>query len=106
MLAFRARQWRNAGPNGLSVEVHRACTAQRHPAAEFCARHFERIPQDPQQGGRGVDVDLHWFSIYEKACHVESTSAVLEYRLGVLVWMELPRVMLQLFGEACSSTGG
>src|ERR1700674_5065584 len=97
MLAFRARQWRNARPNGLSVEVHRTCTTQRHPAAEFCARHFERIPQDPQQRSRGIDIDLHWFSINEKACHVGLTSAVLEYRLGVLTWMELQRVMLQLF---------
>ncbi len=97
MLTFRTRQWRNARSNGLSVEVYRACTAQRHPAPEFCACHFERIPQDPQQGRPGVDIDLHWFSIYEKACHVGFTSAVLEYRLGVLIWMELRRVMLQLF---------
>lgn len=97
MLAFRTRQRRNAGSDGFPVEVHRACTAQRHPAAEFCARHFERIPQDPQQGGRGVDIDLHRLSIYEKACHVGITSAVLEYGLGVLTWMELQRVMLQPF---------
>jgi len=72
-VAQRKTEW-------LSVEVHRACTAQRHPAAEFVPS-FERIPQDPQQGSRGRHRPA-LASIYEKARHVGFTPLFLNTAWG------------------------
>jgi len=70
------------------------------PAAEFCARHFERIRRTHSKGVAGSTSTALAFHL-RKARHVGLLRVL---NTGwVLVWMELPRVMLQLFGEACSS---
>ena len=38
-----------AGADGLAVDMHRACAAQRHAAAELGAGHAQRVAQNPQQ---------------------------------------------------------
>src|SRR5262249_57985063 len=41
-----------------TVDVHRASTALGNPAAIFRAHQTERIPQHPEQGRVGIDIDV------------------------------------------------
>ena len=68
-LAFHSRYGRNAGSNGLSIEMHRASSAQSHPTPKLGAGHSQGLAQDPQQWSGGIYIYLHVLSIYKKTCH-------------------------------------
>ena len=70
MLARDAGERRDAGANGVAVEVDGAGSAKRHAAAELCAGQAERIANHPQQRSRGIIVHGNWFSIEGEGSHV------------------------------------
>ena len=57
LLALGRGDRRDAGADGLAVQVHGAGAAQRRAAAELGAGHAQRVAQGPEDGGGGVGVD-------------------------------------------------
>eukprot|EP01137_Pigoraptor_chileana_P003935 Opistho-2@44873 len=55
--ALGRRDRRDAGADGLAIQMHRAGAAQGRAAAELGPRQPQRIAQGPEDGGVGVGVD-------------------------------------------------
>src|SRR5579862_9347467 len=71
MLAGDARNWRNTGADGLSIEMHRTGPAERHAAAELGAGHAQRIAQHPQQRCGRLIIHRNRFSIQGEGSHAQ-----------------------------------
>src|SRR5712671_4372864 len=55
-LTRNCRDRGDAGPRGLTVDVHRTSAAQRHSAAELRAGELEMVTDSPQQRHVGIDI--------------------------------------------------
>src|SRR6202790_1642275 len=60
---------RNARTNRLAIQVHRASTAQRHPATVFRSGKPELLADHPQKRRLRIHIYLHWFSVQDKRSH-------------------------------------
>src|ERR1700722_8913776 len=67
-LSGTARDRRDARARCLSVDVHRARAAKRHPAPELRARHVQRVPQHPEQRHLRIDINSCGLPIQRKSC--------------------------------------
>src|ERR1700730_11400978 len=62
------RDRRDARARCLSVDVHRARAAKRHPAPELRARHVQRVPLHPEQRHLRIDINSCGLPIQRKSC--------------------------------------
>src|SRR5882672_5316736 len=69
VLPFRARHRRHARADRLSLQMHCARSAERHPAAKFRAGQSQRVSQHPQERSRWIHVHLDGLPIYKEICH-------------------------------------
>jgi len=84
-----ATQDRMAFPSSVPRCMHRTAPSRMPNFVPIISSESRRTHS---KGGRGVDVDLHWFSIYEKLVMWSLPPLFLDTGLGFWVWMELPRV--------------
>src|ERR1700722_7816227 len=63
LCAIESADGHRAGPHGDSVDMHRASTALRDTAAEFCARQTDHVAQHPEKRRIGFDVDFPGCSV-------------------------------------------
>src|SRR3989441_4757672 len=77
LLAYRRADGHHAGVDRLAVDVHRAGAALRDAAPVLGAGEADLLPDSPQQGRAGVDVDLAGSTIDRQACHSIPSSGVL-----------------------------
>ena len=66
------RDWRGTGSHGGSIHVDRTCATQTGATAEFCARHFQGIAQNPEQRRlrRNIHFPLAAVDVQSDGCHV------------------------------------
>src|SRR5882757_10950608 len=79
---FRARHRGHARADRLSLQMHGARSAERHPAAEFRSCQSERFSEYPQQRSRWINVHLDGLPIYKEIGHVISP-----VRMATLVFL-------------------
>ena len=81
LLALGGGDRRDAGADGLAVQMHGAGAAQRRAATELGAGHAQRVAQGPEDGRGGVGVDRVLTAIHNK---LHSSCSLQAAWLGVL----------------------
>ena len=62
-----------AGPYGLAIQMHGACTALRYAATELRSRESEYVAKNPKQRHIPGHVDVTRFAIDTQSDHVDTS---------------------------------